>query len=34
MAMGYPLGPTFATAFLLYHKQNWLKSCLLEYKPY
>ena len=33
VAMGSPLGPTLANAFLVYHKKNWLEHCSLEYRP-
>ena len=33
VAMGYPLGPTLANAFLVYHEENWLEYCPLEYRP-
>ena len=33
MAVGSPLGPTLANAFLVYHKKNWLEHCPLEYRP-
>ena len=32
-AMGSPLGPSMANALLAHHKQNWLESCPLEYRP-
>ena len=32
-AMGSPLGPSLANAFLAHHEQNWLDSCPLEYRP-
>ena len=31
--MGSPLGASLAGAFLAHHEQNWLDSCLLEYRP-
>ena len=31
--MGFPLSPTLANAFLMYHKKNWLGVCPLEYRP-
>ena len=33
MAMGNPLGPTFANCFLGYHEKNWLDDCPLSFKP-
>ena len=33
VAMGSPLGPSLANAFLAHHEQNWLESCTLEYRP-
>ena len=33
VAMGSPIGPTLANAFLVYHKKNWLEHCPLEYTP-
>ena len=33
VAMGSPLGPTLANAFLVYHKKNWLKHCPVQYRP-
>lgn len=33
MAMGSPLGPTFANSFLCFHEQSWLSDCPLEFKP-
>ena len=32
VAMGYPLGPSRANAFLAHHDQNWLDSCSFEYR--
>ena len=32
VAMGSPLGPTFANIFLSYHEQIWLKNCPCEFK--
>ena len=32
IAMGSPLGPSLANAFLAYHEQNWLDTCPLEYR--
>ena len=34
VAMGSPLGPTFANIFLGYHEQIWLKNCPCEFKPF
>ena len=33
VAMGSPLGPTSANAFLVYHEENWLEHCPVEYRP-
>ena len=33
MAMGNPLGPTFANCFLGFHEKNWLDDCPLSFKP-
>ena len=33
VAMGSPLGPTFANIFLCYHESNWLKDCPKDFKP-
>ena len=33
VAMGSPLGPSLANAFLSYHEKNWLKNCPQEFKP-
>ena len=33
VAMGSPLGATFANIFLSYHEQIWLKNCPCEFKP-
>ena len=33
VAMGSPLGPTFANIFLSYYEQIWLKNCPSEFKP-
>ena len=33
VAMGSPLGPFLANAFLSYHKKNWLNNCLQGFKP-
>ncbi len=32
-AMGSPLGPTLANAFMAHHEQHWLRDCPPEYKP-
>ena len=32
-AMGYPLGPTFANAFLCHFKKKWLLECPVEFLP-
>ena len=31
--MESPLGPSLANAFSAYHRQNYLDSCLFEYRP-
>ena len=33
VAMGSPLGPTLANAFLCYHEKKWLDNCPIAYKP-
>ena len=33
VAMGLPLGPTLANAFLSHYEKIWLKDCPLEFKP-
>ncbi len=33
VAMGSPLGPTLANAFLAYHEQHWIDNCPGEFKP-
>ena len=33
VAMGSPLGPTLANAFLCYHERKWLEDCPIEFKP-
>ena len=33
VAMGCPLGPSLAFAFMAHHEQNWLDSCPSEYRP-
>merc|ERR1712002_50959 len=32
-AMGSPIGPSFANAFLSFHEKRWLEECPLEFKP-
>ena len=32
IAMGSPLGPTLANAFLCYYEKEWLDSCPIEFK--
>ena len=32
VAMGSPLGPTLANAFLVFHEKNWLEHCPLKYR--
>ena len=32
-AMGSPLGPQLANAFMSFHEKTWLKDCPIEYKP-
>ena len=32
-AMGSPLGPTLANAFLCHYEKEWLDSCPIEFKP-
>ena len=32
VAIGSPLGPTFANIFISYHEQIWLKNCFCELK--
>ena len=34
VAMGSPLGPTLANAFLVYNEKNWLDHFPLEYRPF
>ena len=34
VAMGSPLGPTLANAFLVYNEKNWLEHFPLEYRPF
>lgn len=34
VAMGSPLGPTFANIFLCYHEQLWLENCPSSFKPF
>ena len=33
VAMGSPLGPTFANMFLCFYEQIWLENCPIEFKP-
>ena len=33
VAMGSPLGPVLANAFLSFHESQWLNSCPVEFKP-
>ena len=33
VAMGSPLGPTFANIFLCFYEQKWLDNCPKEFKP-
>ena len=33
VAMGNPLGPTLANAFLSFHEQNWLNKCPKQFRP-
>ena len=33
VAIGSPLGPSLANAFLSYHEKNWLNNCSQEFKP-
>ena len=33
VAMGSPVGPTLANAFLVYHEKNRLENCPVEYTP-
>ena len=33
VAMGNPLGPTMANAFLCYHEKIWLRDCPTDFKP-
>ena len=33
LAMGSPISATFANIFMSYHEQNWLRECLIEFKP-
>ena len=32
-AMGSPIGPSFANAFLSFHEKRWLEECPSEFKP-
>ena len=34
VAMGSPLGPTLANAFLVYFEKNWLRNCPSDFKPH
>ena len=33
VTMAFPLRPTLANSFLVYHKKNWLEHCPLEHRP-
>ena len=33
VAMGSPLGPTLANAFLCHHEKKWLNDCPNNFKP-
>ncbi len=33
VAMGSPLGPSFANLFLAHHETKWLDDCPVEFKP-
>lgn len=33
VAMGFPLLSIQATFYLSHHEENWLKECLVEFKP-
>ena len=33
VAMGSPLGPSLANAFLCFHEQIWLNDCPEDFKP-
>ena len=33
LGMGLPFGPTFANIFMRHHKQIWLDSCPLSFRP-
>lgn len=33
VAIGSPLGPSLANAFLCHHEKIWLENCLIEFKP-
>ena len=33
VAMGLPIGPSLANAFLSYHEKNWLKNCPQGFEP-
>ena len=34
VAMGSPLGPTLANAFLVHFEKNWLQNCPSDFKPH
>ena len=34
VAMGSPLGPMLANAFLVHFEKNWLQNCLSDFKPH
>ena len=34
VAMGSPLGPTLANAFLVHFEKNWLRNCPSDFKPH
>ena len=34
VAMGSPLGPTLANAFLVHFEKNWLQNCPSNFKPH
>ena len=33
VAMGSPLGPTFANIFMSFHEKKWLENCPTDFKP-
>ena len=33
VAMGSPLGPTFANCFMCFHEEAWLDNCPIDFKP-